>query len=404
MKAQRKLGLSLSWSRLTAVFLIDVLILILASHAPDSWQGDNRVAWWVGVGIAVVVTLLSIVSYHGITVTSGLAAWLWDWSADPGTALGAGCTPPTDYKRRYGRDTVGVREYRGQLVAVVEVDGGDGDPTGRHRHRSGYGSVPVLPVAAVADGLQQFDIHLDSIDIVSVQLRGGTEAAKASASPEGRGPEDWEQVGDRSGADRRRTWLVLRLNPQRNVAAVVCRDSLASTLVAATERLVQDLDGQSCAARPLTAGELAEVDSLVLADLEPTWSRPGWRHLKHFNGIVTSFWVTPSDFDQQTLDGLWLSDAPEVSATVLTIRFSKRATKPQMSAWVRYHSDARLPRELTTGLNRLTGRQLAAVRASLPAPSTRPPLVVASREIRDHDELELPVGPEPEHAASSAAQ
>ena len=95
MKAQRKLGLALSWSRLTAVFLVDVLILILASHAPDSWQGDNRVAWWVGVGIAVVVTLLSIVSYHGITVTSGLAAWLWDWSADPGTALGAGCTPPT---------------------------------------------------------------------------------------------------------------------------------------------------------------------------------------------------------------------------------------------------------------------------------------------------------------------
>jgi hypothetical protein len=29
---------------------------------------------------------------------------------------------------------------------------------------------------------------------------------------------------------------------------------------------------------------------------------------------------------------------------------------------------------------------------------------VASRGIRDHDELELPVGPEREHAASSAAQ
>lgn len=60
------------------------------------------------------------------------------------------------------------------------------------------------------------------------------------------------------------------MNPQRNVAAVACRDSLASTLVAATERLVQDLDGQSCAARPVTADELTEVDSAVLADLEPT--------------------------------------------------------------------------------------------------------------------------------------
>ncbi|MHA7653135.1 type VII secretion protein EccE [Mycobacterium sp. ML4] len=406
MKAQRKFGLSLSWPRLTAVFLIDVLILVLASHAPASWQGENRVAWWVGVGIAAIVTLLSIVTYHGITVTSGVATWLWDWSADPGTALGAGCTPAIDFKRRFGRDTVGVREYRGLLVSVVEVDGGDADSTGRHRPRAvAAGSGPVLPVAAVADGLRQFDIHLDGIDIVSVEVRGGAAAAKASASLEEWGPEGWganEGAGARPGTDRRRTWLVLRMNPQRNVGAVVCRDSLASTLVAATERLVQDLDGQTCSARPLTADELAEVDSAVLADLEPTWSRPGWRHLKHFNGFVTSFWVTPSDIDSESLESLWLADAPEVGATVLTMRLTTRAGRPQLSAFVRYHSEARLPKELTAGLNRLTGRQLAAVRASLPAPSSRPQLVVPSRDLRDHDELELPVGHEQEHATSSA--
>lgn len=407
MKAQRKLGLSLSWPRLTSVFLVDLLILVLASHAPDSWQGENRVAWWVGVGLAVLVTLLSIVSYHGITVASGVAAWLWDWSADPGTALGAGCTPATDFKRRFGRDTVGVREYRGQLVAVVEVDGGDGDPSGRHRHRAvAGGAAPFLPVAAVADGLRQFDIHLDGIDIVSVQVRGGAAVARASASLEEWQPEGWEAnegAGDRPAADRRRTWLVLRMNPQRNVAAVVCRDSLAATLVAATERLVQDVDGLTCSARPLTADELAEVDSAVLADLEPTWSRPGWRHLKHFNGFVTSFWVTPADIDSEMLESLWLSDAPEVGATVLTMRLTTRARRPQLSAFVRYHSESRLPRDLTAGLNRLTGRQLAAVRASLPAPSSRPPLVIPGRDLRDHDELELPVSHEAEHATSSSA-
>ncbi|OBK25317.1 type VII secretion protein EccE [Mycobacterium asiaticum] len=405
MKAQRKFGLALSWPRVTAVFLVDVLILVIASHAPQSWQGENRIAWWVGVGVAVLVTLLSLVTYHGITVTSGLASWLWDWSADPGTALGAGCTPAIDYKRKFGRDTVGVREYRGLLVAVVEVDGGDGDASGRHRHRSvSSGGAPFLPVAAVADGLRQFDIHLDGIDIVSVQVRGGAAAAKASASLAEWGPEGWEAnegAGDRSAPDRRRTWLVLRMNPQRNVAAVVCRDSLASTLVAATERLVQDLDGQTCAARPLTADELAEVDSAVLADLEPTWSRPGWRHLKHFNGFVTSFWVSPSDIDSEKLDQLWLMDAPEVGATVLTIRLTTRAGRPQLSAFVRYHSEGRVPKDLTAGLNRLTGRQLAAVRASLPAPSSRPQLVVPGRDLKDHDELELPVAQEPEHVGSA---
>ena len=70
MKAQRKFGLSLSWARVTTVFLIDVVHLVIASHCPQSWQGDRHIALWVGVGLAVMVTLLSLVTDHGLTVTS----------------------------------------------------------------------------------------------------------------------------------------------------------------------------------------------------------------------------------------------------------------------------------------------------------------------------------------------
>ena len=398
MKAQRKFGLALSWPRVTAVFLIDIVILVLASHTPESWQADHHVAWWIGVGIAVVVTLLSLVTYHGLTVASGLPAWLWDWSADPGSALAAGCTPAIDHQRRFGRDTVGVREHRGQLVTAIAVHDREEDPSGRHRYRTS--SEAVLPVAAVAEGLRQFDMHLDAIDIVSVKLRRGGNAAELTAL-EDWGPEEWDVVSDRPAFYQRRTWLVLRMNPQRNVAAVVARDSLASTLVAATERLAQDLDGQSCAARPLTADELAQVDSAVLADLEPNWRRPGWRYLKHFNGFATSFWVSPSDIDSETLDELWPPDTADIAATVMTVRLTTSDGRPQLSAWVRYHSESRLPKEVSAGLNRLTGRQLAAVRASLPAPTTRPLLVVPSRELRDHDEVVLSIGQERESATST---
>ena len=398
MKAQHKFGLDLSWPRVTAVFLIDIVILVLASHSPESWQADHHVAWWIGVGIAVVVTLLSLVTYHGLTVASGLPAWLWDWSADPGSALAAGCTPAIDHQRRFGRDTVGVREHRGQLVTAIAVHDREEDPSGRHRHRTS--SEAVLPVAAVAEGLRQFDMHLDAIDIVSVKLRRGGNAAELTAL-EDWGPEEWDVVSDRPAFYQRRTWLVLRMNPQRNVAAVVARDSLASTLVAATERLAQDLDGQSCAARPLTADELAQVDSAVLADLEPNWRRPGWRYLKHFNGFATSFWVSPSDIDSETLDELWPPDTADIAATVMTVRLTSSDGRPQLSAWVRYHSENRLPKEVAAGLNRLTGRQLAAVRASLPAPTTRPLLVVPSRELRDHDEVVLSIDQERESATST---
>ncbi len=397
MKAQHRFGLSLSWPRVTAVFLVDIAILIVASHCPDSWQGEHRIAWWVGVGLAALVTLLSLITYRGITVISGLAAWVWDWSADPGTALAAGCTPALDYQRRFGRDKVGVREYEGRLLSAIAVDGGDEDAPGRHRHR---GTAATLPIQAVAEGLQQFDIHLDGVDIVTVKVRRGGSAAELSAL-EDWGPEEWGLVGDNPTSYVRRTWLVLRMNPQRNVTAVAARDSLASTLVAATERLAQDIDGQTCVAKPLTADELAEVDKAVLADLEPTWSRPGWRHLKHFNGFATSFWVTPADITSESLEELLVPDDPAVGATVITIRLTTRDGRPQLSAWVRYHSDGRLPKELSAGLNRLTGRQLAAVRASLPAPTTSPLLVVPSRKLLhdDHD-LVLPVGQVREDAPS----
>ncbi len=396
MKAQRSLGLALSWPRVTAVFLVDIVILLVASHCPQSWQGEQHIAWWVGVGLAAVVTLLSLVSYHGITVTSGLAAWVWDWSADPGTALAAGCTPAVDHQRRFGRDTVGVREYQGRLVSVIAIEGSD-DEAGRHRHRAN--SSASVPVAAVADGLRQFDVHLDGIDIVSVKVHRGGNAAELSALDDW-GPEEWEVVSDRPDSYQRRTWLVLRMNPQRNLAAVAVRDSLASTLVAATERLAHDLDGPSCAARPLTADELAEVDSAVLADLEPTWSRPGWRRLKHFNGFTTSFWVTPADINSETLDELWQA---ETDATVITVRLVNHDGQPHVSAWVRYHTDGKLPREVSAGLNRLTGRQLAAVRASLPTPSIRARLVLPSRTLHDYDELLLSVGQAQESSTSLPA-
>ncbi|GLE51399.1 type VII secretion protein EccE [Mycobacterium montefiorense] len=385
MKAQRRFGLSLSWARVTVVFLVVVAILLIASHCPDSWQGTHHIAWWVGVGISVIITLLSLVTHHGLTVTSGLAGWLWDWSADPGTTLAAGCTPALDYQRRFGRDKVGVREYDGRLVTVIALDGDD-DAAARHRQRS---APPAsILVRSVATGLRQFDVHLDGIDIVSVQMRRGGNAAELSKLDK-LGPEESGLVSEQPASYVRRTWLVLRMNPQSNVAAVAARDSLASTLVAATERLVQDLEAPGCAPRPLTSEEIAEVDSAVLADLEPTWSRPGWRYLKHFNGFATSFWLTPSDITTETLEELWLPDA---EATVVTIQLTADDGRPEVSGWVRYHSDSRLPRGVSSGLNRLTGRQLAAVRASLPAPTTRPLLVVPTRGLLEDDDLVLQVG------------
>ena len=88
---------------------------------------------------------------------------------------------------------------------------------------------------------------------------------------------------------------------------------------------------------------------------------------------------------------------------MITIRLVSSAGRPHLSAWVRYHSDSRLPREVSSGLNRLTGRQLAAVRASLPAPTTRSLLTVPSRELHNEEDLVLSVGQVRENATSVPA-
>ena len=376
MKAEPRLGLALSWPRITSAFLIDVAVLALASHFPGA---KPTVAWWVGVAVAAVVTIAVLLAYRRMAVASALARWVWEWSTDSAATLSAGCTPAIDHRRRFGREVVGVREYQGQLVAVIAVAEAENPPSGQHQRQK----VPpaTLPVAVVAAALRQFDVHLDAIDIVSVQKRHVREAADSSAP---------QTVDDRPAGIERGTWLVLRMNPQHNVAAVAARDSVASTLAAAVERLAGDLDGRRCAARPLTADELAEVDTAVVAGLQSDSIRPGWRHLKHFDGYATSFWMSPQDITSETLDQLWVHDT---DATVVTIRLTAGAGWAGVSAWVRYHSRERLGKEVWAGLNRLTGRQLAALRASLPAPATRPPLVVPARALGDRERLAVRVDP-----------
>jgi hypothetical protein len=60
--------------------------------------------------------------------------------------------------------------------------------------------------------------------------------------------------------------------------------------------------------------------------------------------------------------------------------------------WVRYHSDKRLRKQAFAGLNRLTGRQLGAVAASLPAPTSHRPLPMPSRTLGHTEDILVPVG------------
>jgi hypothetical protein len=90
----------------------------------------------------------------------------------------------------------------------------------------------------------------------------------------------------------------------------------------------------------------------------------------------------------------WITSAFLIDVAVLILA-SHLPGAPQTVAW--------------WVVNRLTGRQLAAVRASLPSPAKRPPLVVPTRTLREDEQLTLRVGPTeadaaPQHSMRPAAR
>jgi type VII secretion protein EccE len=155
MKAQREYGLSLSWARVTTVFLIDVALLLIASHLPDSWQAGRNLTFWIGVGLAVILTVVALVTNGGVPISSAPIARVRNWYADA-EALTVGCTPAIDHRRQFSRDTVGIREYDGQLIAVIAVDGSGeavpAPPPGLDRDHSAGGSRHVVAPVRCSPG------------------------------------------------------------------------------------------------------------------------------------------------------------------------------------------------------------------------------------------------------------
>lgn len=383
MKAQYALGLNLSWLRVTTVFLIDVGILVLAGR----WPGDPKIAdyvWWSGVGVAALIGIIALVTYRRVPLSTRWAAWVADQFTDPEAALERGRTPAIDHHRRFGREPVGVREHEGRLVTAIAVSGRPIPASGRHRRDTDT----LLPIERLAAGLRQFDVRLDSIDVVSVGTRDEPRAA-----------DEVDIEEDPSMPDSRRTWIVLRMDPQHNVNAVATRDSLAATMAAATERLAEDIDSRQLSAQVVRADEFDDIDEAVLAGLEAAQLRHRLFRARP-PGHIGNFWVSPPDITPENLEHLWY---PETDATVVTVRLARGGGRTaEISVLVRYHSAEPLSRNVRAALNRFVGRrQLDAVCASLPAPSALRRLVVPGRNLLDGEHLPVSVDVVDEYTPAS---
>ncbi|OLO99749.1 type VII secretion protein EccE [Mycolicibacterium porcinum] len=224
-------------------------------------------------------------------------------------------------------------------------------------------SGEMVPVQALLDCLRQFDITLESIDIISQGARsaGHTDVAAVYDSV----------LGPLPAIAQRTVWIAVRFNPSRCAEAVRRRggdrDGILRAATTATRRVANRLAEAGLQPQFLSASGIAAAtnqlsDGVNLGTVEETWEdcREG-----HFR--LSSFAVEPDMLTTPGLGLLWT--VPSYSTTVcLSLREAAEEELVQVRGLVRFDSDVRVPTQLR-GLIPLHGQQFSALAATLPIPT-----------------------------------
>lgn len=229
-------------------------------------------------------------------------------------------------------------------------------------------SGETVSVQMLADCLKQFDITLDSIDVMSHGSRShglGRIAAIYDAV-----------LGPLPAIAQRSVWVAVRFDPRLCPEAVHHRgggwDGVLRTAVTATRRVANRLSDAGLRPQIMTAAGIAHAthelaDGVDLRNLEESWTTC---HEGRFQ--LRSFFVRPSMFTTVGLGSLWT--VPSHSTTVcVSLRRDDGADVVKLRGLARFGSYGMANVDLT-GLGQLRGRQYAALLCSLPLASPRRPL------------------------------
>jgi type VII secretion protein EccE len=248
-------------------------------------------------------------------------------------------------------------------------------------------SGQTVSLRMLADCLQQFDITVDSIDVISqgARLNGRGQIGAVYDTV----------LGPLPAIAQRSVWVVVRLDPALCTEAVGNRgggwDGIVRTAATATRRVANRLSDAGLRSRIMTAAEIAQATEQLshgadLGALHETWSACHEDRLQ-----LRSFVVKPSMFTTAGLGVPWT--VPSHSTTVcVSLRRDDRNDLIKLRGLVRFDNYGRTRAHLRD-LGQLSGRQYAALISSLPLPSPRRAVAewVYGKGVDAVEDLELPV-------------
>jgi type VII secretion protein EccE len=319
---------------------------------------------WQGGAAGLAVALLLVFPVRGTTLARSIAL-RWGFLQDRRRRASRGLpTEPFDVSGSDGAQ-IGFRWDGDTLLSLINIDANPQAMTVMEPGMTVSGEM--VPVQALVDCLRQFDISLDSIDILSQGARsyGHTDIAAVYDAV----------LGPLPAIARRNVWIAVRFDPSRCAEAVRRRgggrEGILRTATTATRRVANRLTEAGLRPRILTASGIASAtnhlsDGVNLATVDETWEmcREGQFRL-------CSFAVQPDLLTTAGLGLLWT--VPSYSTTVcLTLREDTEHDLIKFRGLARFDSELRLPAGLP-GLTHLRGLQFSALAASLPiAPPPRP--------------------------------
>ncbi|MBF6467304.1 type VII secretion protein EccE [Nocardia beijingensis] len=313
-----------------------------------------KTPWWVS---AVVVTVLVVTVTVRVSERTG-ARWLLDWAAYR-RARAARARERTQIARirdvQVAAGVCGVNEAGSTLVAMIQLAPNLDLPT-VIAERTLY-TEDTISVDMLFPMLDQFGIAVD-IDIVTTgqRVRSGGSYSMLYDQLIGTHPV----VGDRL------TWLVVRLDQERNLQALSKRGPCAvvapKALASATHRIASRLRERGIAAHALPAAALREATRLLHAGVELSDLRENWSNLESSvpGRCVTSFLIDWTRLGTESLDDCWTWNR---GRTTLVVSLTDDTGGPR--AIVRFIGPA-VTTDPPDYLRLLRGAQSTALLASLP--------------------------------------
>jgi type VII secretion protein EccE len=336
--------------------LVAVGVVIALYLGAPGWQGGV-----VGLGVA----LPFVTPVRGTTLPRTIAL---RWGFLRNRHRRADRRAPADPFDVPGPDgaQIGFRWDGTALLSLLKIDANPQAMTVMEPGMTVSGEM--VPVHVLVDCLRQFDITLDSIDVLSHGARshGHTDIAAVYDSV----------LGPLPAIAHRSVWIVLRFDPAQCAQAVRRRgggrEGVLRTATTATQRVANRLTEAGLRPQTLTASGIAAAtnqlsDGVNLAALEETWEtcRDGQFRL-------SSFAVEPELLTTAGLGLLWT--VPSYSTTVcLSLREDTQHELIMVRGLARIDSDVGVPGHLP-GLTHLRGLQFSALTASLPIPPPARPV------------------------------